>query len=243
MSILTDFLDIVYPPRCHICQKFLSGDKSDSPYFCKDCLDDFNEISGPLCTICGVPFESLSEEDHICEACLRRRPYYDRLCAPYTYEGMIMDAVHQLKYKGKTHLARSLGLMLGSFAEKKGCDIHDFLIMPVPLHPKKLRERRFNQSLLLARSMSVVEELDIDCLSLRRLKNTKPQTVLSSREREKNVRNAFGIAEAKSLKGKKILLVDDVATTGSTMNECASVLKKAGCDSVLCLALARTALA
>ena len=240
MSILKDFLDIVYPPRCHICQKFLSGDKSDSPCFCKDCLDDFYEISGPICTICGVPFESLSEEDHICEACLRRRPYYDKLRAPYAYEGVIMDAVHQLTYKRKTQLARSLGSLLGSFAEKKGYDLHDFLIMPVPLHPKKLRVRRFNQSLLLARSMSIGEKTDIDYLSLKRLKNTTPQTVLSSRDRRKNVRNAFNIIEGRSFEKKNVLLVDDVATTGSTMNECARVLKKAGCESVLCLALART---
>lgn len=152
-----------------------------------------------------------------------------------------MDAIHQMKYAGKSHLADSLGPLLASFARDWIGNIKGMLMMPVPLHPRKLRERGFNQSLLLAKIMNPILEAELDFLSLRRVIYTKAQTGLKIKEREKNVRRAFGLDGKPDLKGRTIILVDDVATTGNTMNECARVLKKAGCEKVFCLALARTA--
>ena len=124
MNKFTKFLDIIYPPRCHICQNFIIENNRKIPHFCDPCLENFNEIKPPLCAVCGVPFESLIEENHLCEVCLRKRPSYDRLGAPYLYEEGIMDAIHQLKYNGKTYLAESLGRLLTilqtkSFQKKK----------------------------------------------------------------------------------------------------------------------------
>jgi ComF family protein len=195
----------------------------------------------PLCPICGISFESKVEEDHLCERCIRKSPFYDSLRAPYAYDRGIMDAIHQMKYAGKSHLATSLGPLLASFAKKWLGNTKGMLMMPVPLHPKKLRERGFNQSLLLTKVISPILETELDFLSLRRVIYTKAQTGLKIKEREKNVRRAFGFAGKPALKGREIILVDDVATTGNTMNECARVLKKAGCEKVFCLALARTA--
>jgi ComF family protein len=195
----------------------------------------------PLCTICGISFISQVEEDHLCERCIRKTPFYNYLRAPYVYEYGIMDAIHQMKYAGKSYLADSLGVLLASFAKKWLGNTKGMLMMPVPLHPRKLRERGFNQSLLLAKVMNHILETELDFLSLRRVIYTKAQTGLKIKEREKNVRRAFGLDGKPDLKGRRIILVDDVATTGNTMNECARVLKKAGCKKVFCLALARTA--
>jgi ComF family protein len=115
--------------------------------------------------------------------------------------------------------------------------------MPVPLHPKRLRERGFNQSLLLAERVAAALNADLDFSSLKRIRYTQPQTELGSEERKKNVRKAFGVSEREAVKGRAVLLVDDVATTGSTLNECARTLKRAGCRHVFCLVLARTSTA
>ncbi len=115
--------------------------------------------------------------------------------------------------------------------------------MPVPLHPRRLRSRGFNQSLLLARCVASKTGAELDFLSLRRTRFTKPQTALSSEERKKNVRKAFEVVKPEAVRKRTILLVDDVATTGSTLNECAKALKRAGVNGVLCLVLARTSTA
>jgi ComF family protein len=239
MDIFARFIDIIYPPRCHICRSFISDDKGHT-HFCSDCLESVAVIRPPLCTICGIPFYSFSDENHPCERCLRKRPFFDQLRAPYLYQGGIMEAIHQMKYGSKPYLAESLGALLASFANDRLEDYGRGLIIPVPLHPKRLRERGYNQSLLLARAMSPLLGMEIDLLSLRRVKYTKSQTGLNSEERKRNVLGAFALERKKEFKRQSIILVDDVATTGHTMNECARVLKAAGCEKVLCLALART---
>ncbi len=238
-NIFNRFSDIVYPPRCHICQAFIGKDKPEKQLICHTCLADFTEITPPLCSVCSKTFHSLDGEGHWCEECLRKRPQYDAVGAPYQYKGKIMDAIHQLKYGGKTHLAHSLGPLLASFAARWLEETEDLLMMPVPLHPKKLRERGFNQSLLLAKAIRPLLGAELDFLSLRRIKYTLPQTGLRKEQRRKNVRHAFDLTRHKDLKGRTVILIDDVATTTSTLNECSRVLKKAQCDRVFCLVLAR----
>jgi ComF family protein len=239
--MLRNFINIVYPPRCHICGDFLGNDDSENQpiFFCRACFSDFSQISSPLCPICGTPFIADSQEDHTCESCLRKRPFYEATYAGYLYRGAIMEAIHQFKYGEKTFLSNSLGPLLSQFA-KGLCEKSDNLLtMPVPLHPKRLRERGFNQSLLLARHVAEDLDTELDFLSLRRVRYTSPQTGLGKEERRKNVRAAFHVENPDAVKGMSILLVDDVATTGNTLNECARVLRKSGCKSVLCLVLAR----
>jgi ComF family protein len=244
MNFFRPFIDLIYPPRCSICEKFLWKDRAkrnqQELLFCEPCLDGFSEITSPFCFICGRPFASEVDEDHLCENCLRKRPYYDAMRAPYLYEGDIMAAIHQFKYARKSHLANSLGFLLTSFARKWLDNTDSIVMMPVPLHPKKLRERNFNQSLLLARYAAPLLGTELDFVSLRRIKYTQPQTALKSDERRKNVRGAFEVVDSKVVKGRSVLLVDDVTTTGSTLNECARTLKRAGAREVFCLTLART---
>jgi len=151
-----------------------------------------------------------------------------------------MSAIHEFKYGAKSFLAKPLGLLLSSFAGRWLQAKEGLLLMPVPLHPRRLRERGFNQSLLLSREVARALNADLDFLSLKRIKYTKPQTGLGSEERSRNVARAFQVSRREAVKGRSIVLVDDVATTGSTLNECARALKKAGCREVFCLALART---
>lgn len=247
MKALKSLIDLIYPPRCPICQVFLQDHNTlqghqDLP-FCQACFKDFTAIGSPICSVCGRPFSDGAEQDRVCEDCLRKRPSYDIARAPYLYEGALMTAIHQLKYAQRSHLADSLGFLLAFYAQTWIGELKGSLIMPVPLHPRRLRSRGFNQSLLLARCVASKTGSDLDFLSLRRTRFTKPQTELSSEERKKNVRKAFEVVRPEAVKGKTIVLVDDVATTGSTLNECAKALKRAGADSVLCLVLARTSTA
>jgi len=134
----------------------------------------------------------------------------------------------------------SLGQLLSSFAKEWVPDLKDFVIIPVPLHRRRLRERGFNQSLLLARVLASDLGNRLDYLSLIRNRYTQAQTGLKKKERRKNVKDAFSIIHPDAIKDKKILLVDDVFTTGHTVNECARSLKKSGAATVICLTLART---
>jgi len=247
MTVLKSLMDLIYPPQCALCRAFLQDQPAchsgrELP-FCKACFQDFREIESPLCSLCGRPFSDGVEQDRVCEDCLRKRPSFDMARAPYLYDGALMTAIHELKYAQRSHLADSLGSLLASFAQTWIGELKDFLVMPVPLHPRRLRSRGFNQSLLLARHVASRTGADLDFLSLRRIRFTKPQTELTSEDRKKNVRKAFEVVKPEAVKGRTVVLVDDVATTGSTLNECAQALKKAGADSVLCLALARTSTA
>jgi ComF family protein len=210
---------------------------------CEGCSSSFIQITSPLCPVCGRPFASGTERDHVCEDCLRKRPFFEKARAPYLYEGSLLTAIHEFKYAEKTYLARPLGLLLSSFAKTWLHGHRKLLVMPVPLHPKRLRERGFNQSLLLADRVAETLDADLDFSSLKRIRYTKPQTGLGSKERKRNVRKAFGVSSREAVKGREVLLVDDVATTGSTLNECALTLKRAGCRQVFCLVLARTSTA
>jgi ComF family protein len=129
--------------------------------------------------------------------------------------------------------------MLATFVNDWIVDTKRLLTIPVPLSLKRLRERGFNQSLLLAAHVARSLRVELDSLSFRRIRDTQPQTGLGKNARRKNVRNAFELKNPDMVRKRPVLLVDDVATTGNTLNECAKVLKKAGCDKVFCAVLAR----
>jgi ComF family protein len=241
MSLILNLLDIIYPPRCQICTGFLNDHPIDRGDICDSCFTGFKKLVSPLCRICGEPFKSRVEEDHLCEKCLIKRPYYDELKAPYLYEEKLMAAIQLIKYSGKSNIVKSLGPILATYAKNWINDTNEMIMMPVPLHKKKLRQRGFNQSALFVKAISPVLGIEADYFTLKRIRYTESQAGLSMDERRKNVRGAFDTREDNDINGKTIILVDDVATTGNTMNECARILKKAGAEKVLALTLARTA--
>lgn len=245
MRLLGELLDLLYPPRCAICREGLGEDRARTPCgrslpFCRTCFEGFKALPHPVCTVCGRPFVSDRGTDHPCEACLRKRPHFDRAGAPYCYEGPLMKALHRFKYSGKSGLSEALGPLLAAFAQGWVQDAKDPLVMPVPLHPRRLRQRGYNQSLLLARHVAPALGAELDYLSLRRVRHTPPQTGLTAEERRRNVRKAFEVRATRPAPERTVILVDDVATTGNTLNECARVLKRQGFETVLCLVMART---
>jgi ComF family protein len=242
MKFLSQLIDIIYPPRCHICNQFLPLDEKPhvSFHLCNSCLESLTPITHPMCTVCGMPFPASKGTDHLCEDCLRKRPWYDFLRSPYLYSGPLIEAIQRFKYNIETHLKSSLGHLLSSFAKEWIPERKDCVIIPVPLHSRRLRERGFNQSLLLARILASDLGNQLDYLSLIRNRYTRAQTGLKKKERRKNVKDAFSVIQPNAIKDKKILLVDDVFTTGYTLNECARTLKKSGATTVICLTVART---
>jgi ComF family protein len=155
------------------------------------------------------------------------------------YENVLMDVIHRFKYGGKISLGERLGELMAKFTYP-AFDLADYsLIMPVPLHPRRLRQRGFNQAVILAGGISRRFPIVLDFLSLKRIVFTEPQVGLGKDMRERNIRGAFSVADKGRIKGERIILVDDVYTTGSTVKECARILMKNKAEKVAVLTLAR----
>ncbi len=238
MTLLNRLLDLLLPSYCSFCRSSV-GD-SGIPFFCPTCWNDFAELTGPVCPSCGRPFESpetlLHSPDHQCGECRQSPPLFDQALSTGQFEGPLREAIHQFKYRP----CRSLGEPLGDWMAKRVRLLTTTdLIMPVPLHIKRLRQRGFNQALLLAHRVSVCHKTPLSYDNLARVRPTQPQVELRGSERIKNVEGAFALRRPEQIQRKSIILIDDVFTTGATMNECASVLKHAGASQVTALTLAR----
>jgi ComF family protein len=238
MGILNNLADIIYPPRCIICHGFIPVHNTLG-LLCLDCYSDFHRISSPFCPVCGIPFDG-SGNNHLCGQCLKNPPFFDAMAAPYVYEGKIKKAIYILKYEKNTLVADIMGPVLARFVHRWMGDNKNITVVPVPLHPKRLRARGFNQSMLIARYVADFLDAGIDFLSLRRIHYTMPQAMLDKKDRHKNVHGAFCVKRHISFEEKTVLLVDDVATTTNTLNECARVLKRAGARKIMCAVIART---
>jgi ComF family protein len=235
-SFLHAVLDFLFPPLCHACRTFIPT--AGSLHICPDCREKMTPVSSPLCVLCGIPFVG-GGQDHTCGACATSRRHFDAARAALVYDGVSRDLIHSFKYRNKTHLRRSLALLtvekLTTFVEARKPD----LIIPVPLHRKRLRSRGFNQAVLLGELFSEQWQIPLDRYNLRRIRWTEPQVNLSAHERRGNVRGAFTVNDPAVVTGRRILLVDDVFTTGSTVEECAIVLKGAGAAEVTVVTVAR----
>jgi ComF family protein len=223
------------PSRCPCCERFLEEGYRG---ICPNCLLEIHWIEPPFCSRCGTPFASKEIESHLCGDCMTRKGHVTAARALGHYEGTLQELIHRWKYEGKVHLSPLFGDWMA-----RGLNHHwpprlfDLLI-PVPLHIHRLRERGFNQALLLAKEVSRQTGLPYRSRTLRKRKPTVPQVSLSSQERRKGVRDVFHVAQQKEVEGKTILLVDDVYTTGATVNECAKVLLAEGAKRVDVLTLA-----
>lgn len=238
MPFLRYILDFFLPSFCSYCR--LPVGDSRVPHFCSACWADLAPLFGPVCPICGRPFESpetlLHSPEHRCSSCRQRPPTFDQALSTGQFEGPLREAIHQFKYRP----CRSLGKPLGNWMADRVRLIMDVdMVMPVPLHIKRLRQRGFNQALLLAGGMSKRHRIPLSYDNLMRVRPTRPQVELTGDERIKNVKGAFSLRDPAGVEAKHVVLVDDVFTTGATMQECATVLKKAGAAHVTALTLAR----
>ncbi|MHB8481446.1 MAG: double zinc ribbon domain-containing protein [Nitrospiria bacterium] len=236
-------IDIFFPAQCHHCHSPLFFRTESVPFFCDACWSTIRPLTGPFCPQCGKSFISSSalsfSPTHRCGDCRKNRPRFDGLITPYFFEGVLSEAISLLKYQKKTALISPLvKLALPYLAPLSRVDF----ILPVPLHVTRLKEREFNQSLLLAESAGRYLKKPVKAHLLKKKRPTEPQMKLSQAVRRKNLKNAFFLVNPSSIKEKIILLIDDVFTTGATLDECAKVLKKGGCREVVGFALARTPL-
>lgn len=236
-EILTGVADLLFPPLCITCGAVLR-ERPCIP-FCPPCVEGIRAIRSPLCPRCGVPFSAGGGEDHLCGGCLTGERPYAISRSLGLYEGTLLKAIHLFKYRGRIGIGEVLGGMLADFAGGQWEMGAFSVVIPVPLHRKRLRERGFNQALILAREVAKRFSLPLEFRALSRDVFTAPQVGLGREERSQNVRKAFALRKPHAIAGQRVLLVDDVTTTGSTVSECAAVLKKGEAEAVAVLTLAR----
>ena len=229
-------LDTIYPPACPSCRVHVGADGN----FCAACFAKLRVIDAPLCQCCGIPFVVGVAEEMLCPTCLAEPPDFDIARSALVYDAISAPLVTALKFHDQwAGLPRYVQMMLR--LGKPLTDGADMLV-PVPLHWRRLWRRKFNQSALLA--FGIAQQTGVPCAPdmLRRIKYTKPQMRLDRATRLRNVTRAFAVPDAARalLHDKIVVLVDDVVTTGATANACARALKKAGAREVRVLALART---
>lgn len=255
-SLFFQLKTIIYPPKCLKCGKYIDLDiESDivplsvENNFCEDCYENgVSFIDPPYCKTCGMKFKSGQGQNHLCGTCIKKPLNLARVRASAEYKGILKDAVQLLKYDSRISLAKVFEKMLfKSFVRHFG-RVEIDLIIPVPLHIKRLKERGFNQAYLMIRNFPGMlkkhtgksAQWKIDFNSLIRVKQTQPQTGLDIDQRKKNLANAFRVQCENRIDNKNILLIDDVFTTGATCNEAAGILLQHGAKKVSALVLART---
>jgi ComF family protein len=226
-------VDGVLPPRCLACGVIV--DEPDA--LCGSCWAAMTFFAPPWCAMCGLPFPHPMGEKAVCADCARDRPSWDRARAVLRYDKHSRRLVLALKHGDHTHLARALG----GWMRRAGAEVLDGadLILPVPLHWTRLFARRYNQAGLLAQAIRAAGGPPVAPDWLVRRRRTPSQGRLGAAARTRNVRGAFTLRPGRSIRGKRVVLIDDVLTTGATVEECARVLRRGGAEFVGVLTLAR----
>jgi len=236
-KVLNLLADIVYPKTCLVCKRNLKGIACIDNFVCTQCWAKIKRNIPPFCRSCGRHLEKPLQ--NICPACVRRKLHFDRAFSPCVYEGVLKELIHAFKYQGKDYLGPTLSRLMIEFIEEYNLPMELLdLVIPVPLHRARLREREFNQAQILSNHIARKFNKKVLPDTLRRLRFTKTQTELEIDERLLNVKNSFTATQKEEIKGKNILLVDDVLTTGATCSEAAYALKEAGANIVFVLTLA-----
>ncbi len=236
MSLLSVIYDLVYPRICVCCGKIV-GDYDG--HICWDCRSTFKVITLPYCSRCGDPVDGKVENMYECSNCRRYKPYFEKARSAVYYSGAVREVIHQLKYRNQACLAHDLTKWLVAGYNVNYADITIDAIVAVPLYVKRERERTYNQSALLAKLLGRELKKTTYTRCLKRIRDTGSQVSLNARQRRKNIRHAFTVREPGWVNGRHLLLVDDVMTTGATVNEIARILKKANAASVHVLTVAR----
>lgn len=226
--MIARILQLLFPSVCPSCN--CATDSVSHAPICRKCWSGIRKYRGPSCRICATPFAS--EDAVVCSDCIRKPPLFSHASSFGIYEGVLAEAINLYKFHGARRLAKPLAAFLLDF-DSAGIDA----VVPVPLSLAGLRSRGFNQSLLLAKVFSDQKNVPLVLDGLLKCRETKPQIGLSAAERAKNLKGAF--EAPKRLDGCRVLLVDDVMTTGSTANECAKQLLGSGASEVAVLTLAR----
>jgi len=230
-------LSLIYPDVCQICCQRPAGETEG--YVCVDCWSGVRVIRTPYCERCGLPFEGDITATFECGNCRELELHFDSARSAVRALGVVLEAVHRYKYQRalwfETFLADLLIRQAGSVVTSETWDV----ILPVPLHPVREREREFNQAERLARRLGRAVNLPVRSNWLKRIRPTHTQTLLSRKERAANMHHAFALKSGAKVKGLSCVLVDDVFTTGATTSACAKTLKTAGARKVCVWTVAR----
>jgi len=237
-------LNLIFPLDCRICEKPIRESKGYS--ICEDCFKTIELIDKPYCVKCGKPFlisTDLFRQDKeiLCVDCKRKKYSFEFARSVGIYHGVLKECIHLFKYYGEKKLAEPFGeLLIDYLVKDKEFKKKVDLIIPVPLHKNDLKERGFNQSVLLSRIIGNYFSIPVKEEVLIKKKLTSSQVNLSKKDRENNILRAFSIDKPEEIKGENILILDDIFTTGSTVEECAKELKKAKVNNIFILTLARS---
>ncbi len=226
-DVWSGLLDLVYPPFCLVCGA------AGEAYLCAKCIEKISLIEGPCCSRCGYPMESLP-----CRECSDKTLAFSGACSVGVFEGVLREAIHRLKYAGNLVLADPLAELMARHYPTCSIAGKADLVTAVPIHRSRALERGFNQSEELARRMCARTRLPFATGILIKPKETRHQVELPYDMRALNLRGAFKVRDRAAVAGKKILVVDDVFTTGSTLHEAATALKNAGASAVYAYTLA-----
>jgi ComF family protein len=237
VKFFNTLIGFLFPGRCRACGALIRD--ASNPYICPACWSALRFPEGKLCPRCGAELGGREGESQVCDPCEAGENLFDKGLWVCGYNEAMRSAIHTLKYERKSRMARFLSDLMvssiGEFMEEAKAEV----LLPVPIHRKKLREREFNQASLLAKGIGKVYNIPVVEGCLVRDRETPPQSQLDREGRRSNVRGAFKVADAKKVSGKSVMLVDDIYTTGATANECCRVLIEAGVRSVYVLTLAR----
>lgn len=228
-QILQQALDLLFPPKCAACQR--SG-----AILCPACMATIRPLPPPYCTHCNTPLDASS----MCKNCRYAPLRLNGLRVVSKYEGTLRACIHALKYAGNRRMAEPLGLLLANVYRIHG--LRADMIVPVPLHSERIQQRGYNQACLLAQVCAKHTNVALNSSLVVRMRSTASQVHLSIKERHSNVAGAFSCTPAVTkggLRGHNILLIDDVCTTGATLEACATPLFAAGAQAVWGLVLAR----
>ncbi|MBQ7660061.1 MAG: ComF family protein [Alphaproteobacteria bacterium] len=237
MNILKLVINTLLPPRCIYCGQITTSEHT----LCTACFQKIRFISKPYCKVCGQPFETQSEllNKMLCPDCAHQKRITRMNRAAIFYDDFSKKALLALKFSDKPENAK----LFAKWMKTAGKDIFDAgvdIIVPVPLSYQRLFTRHYNQSAVLALELSKLTGVEADVFCLKKSRHTKPQSALNAKARLKNIKNAFELKHGANINGKRVLLVDDIMTTGATLAECAKVLYKEGAASVDTLTIART---
>lgn len=237
-SIIQGLAELVYPKTCTLCKEKISD---PTELICQGCLGKINYNHPPFCQRCGrrLNKKEIVNGRNICFKCQRINFHFDRAWSTCIYEGPIKDLIHQFKYNSKKSLEKTFSKLLINFINTYHLPTDSIdLVVPMPLHTRKLREREFNQSEVLAKSIGTILNRKTSVNNLIRLKDTPSQTQLVDQERWQNVQGVFSVKDPSEFENKVVLLIDDVLTTGATASEAALALKNSNANVVFVLTVA-----
>ncbi len=236
--MISNIINLFYPASCEVCGK--KSDLSDE-YLCKECVEKIRKRTPPFCIKCGRQLKTSPQIQETCSDCRKDNLYFDKAISVFHYDDILKKLVHDFKYKKIASLVKEFSAFIVDFMDEHNIAKESDLVLSIPMHPSRLFKREINPSHILAKNIAKKLKLQYSENLLKKTKNTPPQSKLNRLERLENIKHSFSLKDdgKLDLNGKNILLVDDLFTTGSTVNECSKILKEARSNRVEVITLAR----